>query len=152
MITDKDFVKIFSKIPKGVKFNWISDSCHSGDLSRDMSQVVQVPKQYPAPFDIEWRMRCAKELNLKPDRNMINNVLDVGFVSGCKSNQTSADTVVNNKPCGALTHYLIKNIKEHDKNTPLSKIVEATSKELGSLGYSQRPQAEGARKDKPFLQ
>jgi hypothetical protein len=153
MLADKDLVKIFSQIPKNVKFNWISDSCHSGDLSRNMSQVIQTPRQYPVPFDMEWRMQCANELELKPDtRNMINNVLDVGFISGCKSNQTSADTVVNGRPCGALTHYFIKNLKEHDKNTPLRKIVEETNKELASLGYSQKPQVEGARKDKPFLQ
>ena len=33
-ISDKEFAKLFAKIPKGVHFVWISDSCHSEDLSR----------------------------------------------------------------------------------------------------------------------
>ena len=33
-ISDKEFAKIFAAIPKGVHFVWISDSCHSEDLSR----------------------------------------------------------------------------------------------------------------------
>ena len=33
-ISDKEFAKIFTKIPQGVHFVWISDSCHSEDLSR----------------------------------------------------------------------------------------------------------------------
>jgi hypothetical protein len=33
-IRDKEFAKFFASIPKGVHFVWISDSCHSEDLSR----------------------------------------------------------------------------------------------------------------------
>ena len=34
MIRDKDFHSMFSTIPEGVEFVWVSDSCHSQDLSR----------------------------------------------------------------------------------------------------------------------
>jgi uncharacterized caspase-like protein len=33
-ISEKEFAKLFATIPKGVHFVWISDSCHSEDLSR----------------------------------------------------------------------------------------------------------------------
>jgi metacaspase-1 len=98
MIRDKEFYEIFSKLPPGVKFNWISDSCHSGDQTRGL----YTPKTMPTPFDIMWKIRIAKQKNLIGTRE--DKILDVGYVSGCKSNQTSADTFIDGKPCGALTH------------------------------------------------
>jgi DNA-binding transcriptional regulator YbjK len=58
---------------------------------------------------------------------------------------------VNGIPCGALTYYFVKNLTKMPKETPLVQVVEATAKELASERYSQVPQAEGQRKDKPFL-
>ena len=35
-IRDKQFNQIFSGLPQGVNFTWISDSCFSGDLAREL--------------------------------------------------------------------------------------------------------------------
>lgn len=43
MITDKQFHDVFAGIPEGVRFAWVSDSCHSGDLSRDLGGGPSVP-------------------------------------------------------------------------------------------------------------
>jgi hypothetical protein len=40
-LRDKEFAILFAKIPKGVHFVWISDSCHAEDLSRDPIMVGQ---------------------------------------------------------------------------------------------------------------
>jgi hypothetical protein len=153
MITDKTFLDHFNRITHGVNFNWVSDSCHSGDLTRNLPGplVVQIPKLYPTPVDIAWRNMTAKSRKVKC-RSMVNGVLNVGFVSGCRSDQTSADTVDGSgRPCGALTHFLIDTLKRVPVTTPLRKVVEETSKALAQAGYSQRPQCEGARADKPLF-
>lgn len=154
MITDKDFVQIFSRMPSGVKFYWVSDSCHSGDLTREMPKPGEEPKKsraYPVPPDIAWRGRGAAHKKIdKTDRAMVCGQLDVGFVSGCRSNQTSADAVINGQWHGALSYYLLQNLRKL-KGQPLNKVVAATSNDLAKAGYSQRPQVEGARAKKPLF-
>ena len=167
MITDKDFVRIFSKLPEGVRFNWISDSCHSGDLTRGMGKaitglfnralqvfsntpkVVEIPKTIPQPMHVAAGVRLAKSQGMVA-RAILNGKMEVGYVSGCRSDQTSADTYIDNQPCGALTYYFMKNVANMP-NAPLSEVVAATSKELAANGYSQRPQCEGTRAGVPFL-
>ena len=152
VITDKDFVSIFSKIPDGVRFNWTSDSCHSGDLTRDISSAkIKVPRRIPAPLDVAWRIRTAKKMKLQKPRAFVQDELDVGFVSGCKSTQTSSDTMVGTTNCGAFTYFFCQAMKKSNKKTPLVDVVAKVSKELKSNGYSQEPQVEGARAKKPFL-
>ena len=155
MITDKQYVEIFSRIPRGVEFTWVNDSCHSGDLTRAMPgnphSPIMVPRSYPVPEDIAWRRRGLATRGIKgTDRAIICGKLDVGFVSGCKSDQTSADTIVNGRPCGALTHYLIETLKELPIDEKLEVAVVKTREKLSLLGYTQEPQPEGRRTGNPF--
>lgn len=106
-ITDNELFEVFSRVPEGVKLNWVSDSCHSGTLTRDERHA---PKFIPAPMDIAWGIKVARHKGIMSTRALRGGVLDVGFVSGCRSDQTSADTVENGKSCGALTYFLVKKI------------------------------------------
>lgn len=164
LIRDKELYNVFRKIPSGVKFAWVNDSCHSGDLTRDMPKNPEIQRTILPPADIRWDIRVALKNGLNPvlmspannvlevhNRSVTNGELDVGFVSGCKSDQTSADTVINGFPCGAMTWHLAKYLKQLPEMTSLVDVVKAVCDELASKGYSQRPQAEGSRRDKPFL-
>lgn len=141
MIRDKEFHQIFSKLPAGVSFNWISDSCHSGDLSRDMSKWGT--RSLPIPDDMAWRLRIAakKEMTAKKD----DPIHAVALISGCKSNQTSADASFNNRPNGALTYFLLQELNARNGiSKPLVQIVSAVRKQLKLNGYTQIPQIEGS--------
>lgn len=160
LIRDKQFNEIFSKMPHGVKFNWISDSCHSGDLTRDITQ--HLPKQYLIPEDIAWRNDIAKQKGFvsslsRPSRPSnsaqvlpVLPSLPVGFISGCRSNQTSADAFIGNKYSGALTHYLLKALKKQP-NAAISDIINLVGQELRANGYDQQPTCDGVRASLPFL-
>jgi hypothetical protein len=155
MITDHQFKAFFAKIPPGVKFNWVSDSCHSGDLTKDLFRTggrYQRAKTMPVPADIRWRINAAIHKNFSPaPRALIQGVLDVGFISGCTRSQTSADTEVNGVPCGALSYYLRKNLLAPDGlKITLAELVQRVIKDLVDNGYTQTPQAEGARIHVPF--
>jgi hypothetical protein len=154
MITDDWLYNHFKKkVKKGTRFYWVADCCHSGTLTRDLSDVIQVPRMYPTPPDLEWRKRSLSLLSLTAKfRDLIRGGdLDVGFISGCRAEQTSADTEVGGRPCGALTHFLIRNMRKMRLRTSLKDLVKKTQKDLSSSGYWQVPQAEGTRVDKPFL-
>jgi hypothetical protein len=167
MLTDKDLVGIFSAMPAGVIFNWGSDSCHSGDLDREFKAAPktnmgfwartwrrffgsprQTSKAMPVPIHIANAIRRMK-VRTKQYGGLAKGVgLNVGFISGCRSDQTSADTEVGGRPCGALTHYFLKNYSE---TMPLTAICEKIVSEFSVDGYDQVPCAEGSRKDRPWL-
>ena len=144
-ITDKEFAKIFATIPKGVHFVWISDSCHSEDLSR---------KQHFTP---ETRFR---RFNHKPQQvvsapaaSLISEPIPLhgALLSGCASHQLSADAYINNRFNGAFTHYLIKNLSEYGQDASMQDIVKYVNIDLMDNDYDQNPQSEGLLKTEKFF-
>ena len=147
-ITDKELIACFRSIPKGVYFNWTSDSCHSGDLTR---VYTKKSRAFPIPPFIAEKLRIARAENPRSKmKEMINGVLDVGFISGCRSDQTSADAYIDGQSQGAFTYYFLQAWNEHDTATA-AQLAAITRAKLKAAGYDQRPQAEGARADKPLL-
>lgn len=149
MIRDKQFHALFAKVPAGVKFNWISDSCHSGDLLRGFN--LGSSRHYPVPADITWRNDIARNKSYKA-AGMGNptSPLNVGYISGCKSNQTSADANFNGRANGAATYFILKVLQAHP-TAALTEIVKLANAELASNHYTQHPQAEGLRITNGFL-
>ena len=156
-ITDKEFVKIFSKFPKGVIFNWSSDSCHSGDLTREITPPTFVGKiktkikSFPIPAKVAAKLRLARAENPKSkSKDMVDGILDVGFLSGCRDDQTSADASFGGVSEGAFTHFLIQALKR-EPNANMKQLATMMQTDLRRSGFEQRPQAEGARIKKRFL-
>jgi len=158
-IRDKDFNKIFSNIPKGVEFIWISDSCHSGDLWKAILKpeeaIIKTIKTLIPPADINWRLHTAKEKAINAiGFNETASTLNLALIAGCKSHQTSADTFIKDKPHGALTYYLLQQLQsQNGLHLPLTKLIYNVNCELNKAGYEQEPQLEGDSviKSKPFL-
>lgn len=153
-IRDKDFYKIFSTVPEGVEFVWISDSCHSGDLSRDFPKLKpdHLHKTMLPPEDIDWRLQTAKELQRKAGKiqstSMASAVkeLNVALISGCKSNETSADAVFNKRANGALTYFLLKELNSvNGLKETLSEVVKKVSKAVAKYNSGQHPQLDGSK-------
>lgn len=147
MIRDKDFHKLFSAVPNGVEFLWVSDSCHSGDLTKSIprAKAKQKNKTILPPADLDWRLRIATEKNIKAmGMTKAANQLNVALISGCKSNQTSADAAFRNRYNGALTYFLLNELKKPAGLTkPLSTVVKDVNAALRKARYSQEPQLEG---------
>ncbi len=163
MITDKQFHALFASFKPGVRFYWVSDSCHSGDLTRGLPSVAASKrhdrsKAYPVPECIRYRHELARALNIKAhkpvdasiNKGIINGVLEVGYISGCRDDQTSADTSFNGRPNGALTGYLLQTLKRMPESTTEASIVAELNTELTQNQYDQNPQAEGALANTPF--
>jgi hypothetical protein len=152
MITDKQFVQAFARMAPGVKFNWVNDSCHSGDLDRELHKgPAKAPKCITPPQRIiteicDIRSRAHRLAKLRE----IGSTVDVGFVAACRSDQTAADTRVDGRPCGALTHFFLRALKERD-GAPLTDVVGRARLAMAASGYDQVPQAEGPRAKNPFL-
>ena len=153
-IRDKEFNQLFSTVPKGVDFTWISDSCFSGDLAREF-QLPKRKKSMPMPADMAWRMRTAETLNVK--RTSFEHVLEnfnAVLVSGCTAQQTSADAEIDGRFNGALTYFFLKTLSTPNGLTEtLEQTLARTRAALQQNGYAQRPQLEGSKElmGDPFL-
>lgn len=156
-LRDKEFASLFGRVPNGVNFIWISDSCHSGDLIRELPNPgpAMRPKRLLPPPDIAWRVETAREMGLEPSslaRSAANP--NVALIAGCRSNQTSADATFGGRPNGALTYYLLQELaKAGGAKEPLTSVVKNVRTALAKTHFSQVPQLEGSSKVKkrPFL-
>jgi hypothetical protein len=162
-ISDKEFAKIFAKIPKGVHFVWISDSCHSEDLSRK-HEIIEA-NDGNSNFDFkETRFR---RFNRNHSINQSNQTeanapiaslgsavvpLHGALLSGCASHQLSADAYINNRFNGAFTHYLIKNLSLYGQDASMQEIVKYVNIDLMENDYDQNPQSEGLLATQKFFQ
>lgn len=158
MITDQDFVQIFSAIPPGVEFIWVSDSCHSGGLDREaaLGPNKRKARRKIPPIDILWKTIIAKEASMAPlgivsSAATLNGVL----IAGCSSEQTCADAYFRDKGYqGALSYFLLKELNE-SKGTSVSlrELLGRVTADLKESEFPQDPQLDGvdAIEQKPFL-
>jgi metacaspase-1 len=123
-IIDDELYNILVKgLPKGVKLYVVFDSCHSGsclDLPHRWLKSTYYRENYNYP---------------------LANVISI---SGCRDNQTSADTVVNGKGNGALTRaFLAALLAQENVPTTWKKFIEDVQGRL--LKYTQVPQLSSSR-------
>jgi len=161
LIRDKDFARYFSRVPKGVELVWISDSCHSGDLSRDLlpdsDPQRPISKYFHLPLDLNWRMATIEKETKTRALTMPRAAtkLNVALVAGCQSDQSSMDTTFEGRRNGALTYYLLKTLKQPDGlQLRLSEVVANSRKAILRTFPNQEPQLEGSAEiaRNPFLQ
>lgn len=149
LIRDDTFAERFAKIPKGASFIWVSDSCHSGDLCRDLPPPQPTPlshRGYPLPADVAWRIQVAVAEQIKLAQ-LAHSLQTQNFalISGCKSNQTSADASFNGRFNGALTHFLLDVLGDSGfRKKSLATIVPEVASRVAKASYGQEPQLDGS--------
>jgi uncharacterized caspase-like protein len=161
-LSDEDFRKIFAAVPGGVEFNWISDSCHSGDLARGWRRVTRAlgmgrvrarflrpPPALMAEI-VELRKKQAQRRSLSRALDRLNGAL----IAGCQSDETSADATIDDRANGALTYYLLKELRSPDGlSRDIHTLVGNVATTVANSGYDQHPQVRGLEAVclRPFL-
>jgi hypothetical protein len=144
-ISDKEFAKVFATIPKGVHFVWISDSCHSEDLSR--KQAIATDTRFRRFNHVSQHGVAPPTASLGAEPIPLHGAL----LSGCASNQLSADAYINNRFNGAFTHYLIKNLSQYGEDASMQDIIKYVNMDLMDNDYDQNPQSEGLLRTAKFF-
>ena len=139
-LTDDVLAALFKQLPEGVHLTMLCDACHSGTISKSMSEIYRnTSKSILPPFDIRSRSYdkiLPKNKMGRKDKGTQKHML----MSGCKDNQTSADAYIDGRYQGAFTWALTKVIRE---NPDIEwKQVHIKTVELLS-NYSQEPQLSG---------
>jgi hypothetical protein len=138
-VTVQDFHSAFSRIPAGVTAFWGSDSCHSGDLERDF-YLRGVPRLF--------RMPSGKAAPVTGTVTRLRDISDslpaIALLSGCHSDQTSADALINNRYNGAFTYYFLNQLQQPGGlQCSLTRLVPLVQAAISAGGYTQVPQLSG---------
>ena len=144
MITDQFFHQLFSTLPDGVIFNWVSDSCHSADLDRRMTKRIHRARLFTGSKD-----------RRNQTRTIVPGALtNVALLSGCGLDQTSADSQdpATGQPCGACTWAYLTALSELPASAPWTQISQLTNRILAQHSYTQQTDPDGGRIAKPMLQ
>ena len=144
-LSDADFRTIFAAIPAGAHFNWISDSCHSGDLARSFGMRDVLPRFLPPPPALAAAIE--KALAKRPATRSLTRAveqLNGVLIAGCQSDEESADAKIDGRYSGALTYFLVKELRSATGLTrDIEGVLRSASDALLADRYHQHPQIRG---------
>ncbi len=131
IVDDKLRKILVDKIPRGVSLTCIFDCCHSGTvLDLRYNYKVDVSKNNPK-YDIQI------------DTQYKNTEGEVILLSGCKDDQTSADSYEKRQFQGAMTYSFLetmKLLKSEEKDPTYKNLIKNLTKFIKKRGYTQVPQ------------
>jgi hypothetical protein len=145
LLLDDELRKILDALPKGARLTFISDSCHSGTVTRSFLSTLgdedsPVPRYLPPDDDEEAFEIAPKSVTKKiftPED--MNEVL----ITGCRANEFSYDARINGKFQGAMSHFALKTLYANPDCT-YDEFYAILKKSLPSRHYPQTPQLEGS--------
>ncbi|MCK5058539.1 MAG: caspase family protein [Candidatus Aminicenantes bacterium] len=157
LVTDDELRELFLNLPEGVHMTVISDSCHSGTVTRaaigDIIPGFRTPDHRRVRFlnpalrgeNIlynPWKARTGKE-GKYPESKMKEILL-----SGCKDSEYSYDALIEGKYHGAMTYFAINAIVAANYKITYAQLVERVNYLLEEAAYPQHPQLEGNKENK----
>ena len=141
IINDDELSEILSEVPAGVLFEGFFDTCHSGTGIREIDLKPDRKPRYVAPPMMNNTQRSVEFLQVHTLRealaqdDMRNHVL----FTGCRDDQTSADTNIDGHWNGAFTYYLCSELRKSQNKLSRAELIEHVRSAL-SAKYPQVPQ------------
>jgi len=146
-ISDSDFRRVFSRIPKGAKLIWVADSCYSGGLPEPEDaqdqRVEPKGKTITLPTDIAWRILTAINNDIQPLKmSGVVESNDIVLISGTKERQQAQERSFKKevKVNGLMTSFLLEELKRRNGlNTSLSEVMKNVVRHVKYYGETSKP-------------
>ena len=152
-LTDDELRELFSGLPKGVRLTVISDSCHSGTVTRalliDNIPGLSMPDDRRVRFLNPALFRggpiLPDPMGAQPKGRMAfpQSSMDHLLVAGCRDTEYSYDAVIAGDYHGAMTYHAIKAIEDANYQITYTELRDKLGPMLEKAGYQQHPQLEG---------
>lgn len=148
VITDDQLREALSRIPAR-HVTIVLDACHSGTGTRDLSLsrprfVEFEPGMNKAARGIVRVPAAQGKDKLAGSGGMEGSEKKQVTISGCRPDQTSADAWIREGfYAGALTYYLIENMKKAPPEMTYHQLLEQVARDLQAASYTQVPQLDG---------
>jgi hypothetical protein len=158
LIIDDELRTLFQAIPAGVSMTVISDSCHSGTVTRaadaepgaadDRRPRFLNPRAIGLPVLEDPPAATPRGPTKYPQAGMKELLL-----SGCTKREYSWDATIHGTPHGAMTYFALKVMREAQYGITWADLHTRLRSQLEAAGYDQHPQLEGtpANKKKPIF-
>ena len=162
VLLDDEIHELFGKRAAGVRLILISDSCHSGTVTRnapsdpdstDAPRIRFLPLASWLPEDQLPKGAGGKTLAtlpvtqaFSPWLKVVSSAGDV-LMAGCEEglDHYSYDANFNNRPNGAFTYYALRTLQTLKPNDTYRSWHAAIRKSLPSTNYPQKPQLVGTK-------
>ncbi|MBT2596807.1 caspase family protein [Arthrobacter sp. ISL-72] len=143
VISDDELFALFARLPDGVLFDVVLDTCHSGTGLKSLDLLPgRRPRFLPAPTP---RGVAATEF---ADTRALRDLVKTGqgvkpvLLAACRADQTAADAFLEGRYNGAFTYNFIKAVTG-DGTLGRAEILKQVSKGLRAGGFDQVAQLEG---------
>lgn len=150
LLTDDEIRNIMNGIKEGVKVTFISDSCHSGTVTRAFLSTIANDKYAKPKYMPPKDGMDAATLALLPTNKGIfipESGMKEILISGCQSTEYSYDARFNGKNMGAFSHYALLILRDNPRIT-YNDFYSKLRQQLPSNQYPQTPQLEGSVENK----
>ncbi len=147
-LLDDDIHALFSQRPAGVRIVLISDSCHSGSVTRgqedDLDPGMPRIRFMPPEAWMQPGQLPPPQLRTAMPRAGFTRAGGDLLLAGCQDTEYSWDTSFRGRPNGAFTYYALKTLRDiNPKN--YQNWFDAIRKYLPSTRLPQSPQIFGTR-------
>ena len=152
LIVDDELRELFLGLPEGVSLTIISDSCHSGTVTRaalnENIPWLRTPDDrrvrflHPALLGkavLSNPWQAQDKAKTKHPQSKMKEIL----LSGCTANEYSYDALIGGKYHGAMTYYALQCIREANYEITYNQLKTRLRHLLDDAGYPQHPQLEG---------
>lgn len=160
LIIDDELRELFADLPAGVSLSVISDSCHSGTLTR----AVVADAVPGLRVSDERRVRFLNPAHLgkrvlqdpwsaqpRGRQRYPQSKMKETLLSGCSPTEYSYDALIEGKYNGAMSAMAMKAIREANYAITWQQLHSRVRSLLDAAEYSQHPQLEGNAPNKKKL-
>jgi hypothetical protein len=157
VLTDDELRELFSSVPRGVRLTIISDSCHSGTVTRaaigDNLPGLRVPDDRRVRFlspalrgdpVLANPWRATPKGKVKHPESKMREVL----LAGCTDKEYSYDALLGGTYNGAMTYHALQAIRAANYHITYAQLISRLTYLLDEAGYPQHPQLEGSGANK----
>lgn len=153
-IVDDELRELLGDLPPRVRMTVISDSCHSGTLTRaavaDNLPWMRSPDDRRVRFMHPGLLRGGPVLTDPlgaPPRGRVAATSQAGMkhvlLAACKDSEYAIDAKIDGDYHGAMSHHALKAIRAARYRITYAELADRVTKMLEKGGYWQHPQLEG---------
>jgi metacaspase-1 len=155
LLVDDDLRELFSGLPEGVALSVISDSCHSGSVTRDLEEPNYPPAYSSRERWLDWEFLPAE---LRPtaaavskgaERYPESGMREV-LLAGCRDTESSYDARLGADFHGAMTHHALEAIRAANYRISYEALAGRLTQLFSQSQFApvQHPQLEGRPENK----
>jgi hypothetical protein len=153
-LLDDEIHALFGRCRERVRILLLSDSCHSGSVTRgDESDLDEgLPRARFLPPEA-WMPRERLPRGYRKPETLLGGLARVGgdlLLSGCMDTEYSWDTQFRGRPNGAFTYYAIKTLKTLKPEATYEEWYRKIRDYLPSTRLPQNPQILGSAQARRF--